>query len=91
MMSIRNHLSGLSADISSQFIAMAIMILLVLAVLVNAWTQIFLKDRSKPPVVFHWLPIIGSTITYGMDPLKFFQDCREKVRCTKTLKSGGKS
>lgn len=37
------------------------------------------RDRSAPPVVFHWLPFIGSAIHYGNDPLNFYFQCREKV------------
>lgn len=29
-------------------------------------------------MVFHWFPFIGSTVSYGMDPYKFFFDCRAK-------------
>ncbi|KAF1997978.1 cytochrome P450 [Amniculicola lignicola CBS 123094] len=29
-------------------------------------------NPNEPPVVFHWIPIIGNTITYGMDPYGFF-------------------
>lgn len=29
--------------------------------------------------MFHWLPIIGSAVGYGNDPLNFFLACREKV------------
>ncbi|OAX36322.1 cytochrome P450 [Rhizopogon vinicolor AM-OR11-026] len=36
------------------------------------------RDRSLPPEVFHWIPIIGSAISYGNDPLKFLFECREK-------------
>ncbi|KAL8711210.1 MAG: hypothetical protein Q9220_004355 [cf. Caloplaca sp. 1 TL-2023] len=46
-----------------------------------AWTvlqQILFKDPNEPPVVFHWLPVIGSTVTYGIDPFKFFFDCQAK-------------
>ncbi|KAB2573854.1 Eburicol 14-alpha-demethylase [Lasiodiplodia theobromae] len=48
------------------------------AVLLNVARQIFFRKTNEPPVVFHWFPFIGSTVTYGMNPLKFFQDCREK-------------
>jgi sterol 14-demethylase len=41
--------------------------------------QIVPRDRSLPPEVFHWIPVIGSAISYGHDPLKFFFECREKV------------
>ncbi|KAI4167878.1 MAG: hypothetical protein LQ343_006837 [Gyalolechia ehrenbergii] len=40
--------------------------------------QTFFKDPSKPPVVFHWVPFIGSTVTYGIDPYKFFLDSQAK-------------
>ncbi|KAF8339763.1 cytochrome P450 [Cantharellus anzutake] len=29
-------------------------------------------------MVFHWFPVIGSTITYGINPIQFFFECREK-------------
>ena len=37
------------------------------------------KDRSLPPVVWHWIPWFGSAAAYGEDPMKFFFDCKEKV------------
>ncbi|KAJ9191064.1 hypothetical protein DTO164E3_9018 [Paecilomyces variotii] len=49
-----------------------------LSVLVNVALQIFFKNPNEPPVVFHWFPIIGSTVSYGIDPFKFFFSCREK-------------
>jgi sterol 14-demethylase len=52
---------------------------LVLSVVFNVLNQLLFKNPNEPPVVFHWFPLIGSTITYGMDPYKFFFDCREKV------------
>ncbi|KAI9738017.1 MAG: Sterol 14-alpha demethylase, partial [Candelina submexicana] len=51
---------------------------LVLVVLTTVLQQSLLKNPNGPPVVFHWLPIIGSTVTYGMDPFKFFFDCQAK-------------
>jgi sterol 14-demethylase len=52
---------------------------LVLAVVLNVLSQLLLKNPNEPPVVFHWFPIIGSTVTYGIDPYKFFFECRAKV------------
>lgn len=52
---------------------------LVLIVL-NVINQLFLYNRNEPPVVFHWFPLVGSTIAYGMDPYQFFFSCRQKVR-----------
>ncbi|KAI9370010.1 cytochrome P450 [Aspergillus egyptiacus] len=51
---------------------------IVVAVVVNVLRQIFFKSPNEPPVVFHWFPFIGSTISYGIDPYKFFFDCRAK-------------
>lgn len=51
----------------------------VASVALNVASQLLLpKSRSAPPVVFHWFPIIGSAITYGLDPYTFFFDCKEK-------------
>ena len=58
----------------------AVPLVLFLVVLVNVIGQVLFKRRNEPPVVFHWLPIIGSTVTYGIDPFKFFFDCQKKVQ-----------
>ncbi|KAF8164244.1 lanosterol 14-alpha-demethylase [Mycena galopus ATCC 62051] len=51
----------------------------VLAILCNAlWQKIAPRKTSDPPVVFHWLPIIGSAIWYGNDPINFFQTCQKR-------------
>ncbi|KAI1759350.1 cytochrome P450 [Hypoxylon sp. FL1150] len=47
-------------------------------VLLNVLQQILFKNPNEPPVVFHWFPLIGSTITYGMDPPRFFKENRVK-------------
>jgi hypothetical protein len=51
----------------------------VLAVVLNILKQLLLKKPNEPPVVFHWFPVLGNTITYGMDPYKFFFENRAKV------------
>jgi sterol 14-demethylase len=53
---------------------------LVLAVVFNVLAQLLLKNPNEPPIVFHWFPVLGNTIVYGMDPYKFFFECRAKVR-----------
>lgn len=51
----------------------------LLAVVVNVLRQLILpRDPNLPPEVFHVLPIIGSAIQYGDDPINFFFKCREK-------------
>jgi sterol 14-demethylase len=42
-------------------------------------SQVLFKNPNEPPLVFHWFPFVGSTITYGMDPPRFFKENREKV------------
>jgi len=39
-------------------------------------TQLLPRDPSLPPLVFSYVPVLGSAVTYGMDPYKFFADCR---------------
>ena len=53
--------------------------LLSMCILGNMLKQILFKNPHEPPVVFHWVPFIGSTVTYGMDPYKFFANCQSKV------------
>ncbi|KAF1355505.1 14-alpha sterol demethylase Cyp51B [Delphinella strobiligena] len=50
----------------------------VIACLLNIASQLLRRKSSEPPLVFHWIPFIGSTVTYGMDPYKFFFRCREQ-------------
>jgi sterol 14-demethylase len=52
---------------------------LVLSVVLNVLKQLLLKNPNEPPVVFHWFPVVGNTVMYGMDPYKFFFECRAKV------------
>ena len=53
----------------------------VLAIVLNVLNQLLFRAPNEPPVVFHWLPVFGSTIVYGIDPYNFFFSCREKVDC----------
>ncbi|KAJ5971145.1 Cytochrome P450 [Penicillium vulpinum] len=51
---------------------------IALSVVINVLRQLFFKKAHEPPVVFHWFPFIGSTISYGMEPFKFFDNARTK-------------
>jgi len=53
---------------------------IVLAVVLNILKQLLWKNPTEPPVVFHWVPVIGNTVTYGMDPYAFFFRNQKKVR-----------
>jgi cytochrome P450 len=50
----------------------------LITIVQNVIRQLFFADPHRPPVVFHLFPLIGSTIQYGIDPYKFFFDCRAK-------------
>ena len=71
-------LSVLSSPVPVNVIT-AVPLLFASIVLTNVLYQVLFKRRNEPPVVFHWLPIIGSTVTYGIDPFRFFFKCQKKV------------
>ncbi|KAL4886983.1 cytochrome P450 [Aspergillus karnatakaensis] len=48
------------------------------AIIWNVLRQLLFRNKNEPPEVFHLVPFVGSTITYGMNPYKFFFSCREK-------------
>lgn len=52
--------------------------IVALAIALNVLHQALFRDSSKPPVVWHLVPGLGSTISYGIDPFKFFFSCQEK-------------
>ncbi|KAK3943668.1 cytochrome P450 [Diplogelasinospora grovesii] len=59
-------------------IGVAIAAFFTITVVLNVLQQVLFKNPNEPPLVFHWFPVIGSTITYGMDPPRFFKENREK-------------
>ncbi|EAS28723.1 cytochrome P450 51 [Coccidioides immitis RS] len=79
---LANVLTGVSKACSGQspwtLVLLGICAFLTLSVFVNVLKQVFFKNPNEPPVVFHWFPIIGSTISYGIDPYKFFFSCQKK-------------
>ncbi|RDL35858.1 Uncharacterized protein BP5553_06470 [Venustampulla echinocandica] len=48
------------------------------SIILNIVQQLFFYNKNEPPVVFHWVPFVGSTISYGMEPYTFFTACRNK-------------
>ncbi len=45
----------------------------------NVLKQLLFPNKNEPPLVFHWIPFLGSTLSYGIDPYRFFFACRAKV------------
>ncbi|KAG8720037.1 Lanosterol 14-alpha-demethylase [Ceratobasidium sp. 394] len=68
------------ASLPAPALALAVFVgIPVLAIVINvAWQLLIPRDPSLPPLVFHYVPIIGSAVAYGNDPLGFFFSCREK-------------
>lgn len=58
--------------------SLVLLLFVGVAVLVNVMQQVLFKTKDEPPVVFHWLPFVGSTVAYGMDPYGFFFSNRSK-------------
>lgn len=79
---VTGQLSPLTQQFSQLSIAsqvgIAVFGFITLSVVFNVLGQILFKNSNEPPVVFHWFPVIGSTITYGMDPPRFFHEMRAK-------------
>jgi hypothetical protein len=55
--------------------------------------QFRLRDPAQPPQVFHYVPFIGCAISYGLDPLGFFERCRITVRLLlfSSVEGGGRA
>ena len=82
-MGVLNEISKpLSAWLSTastwQILGLALATFISASILINVLHQLLRRSPNEPPLVFHWVPFIGSTITYGIDPYKFFFACREK-------------
>ncbi|KAM0803160.1 cytochrome P450 [Usnea florida] len=69
---------GSIVPIHAWSIVAALACILVFAIVTNVLQQTLLARPNEPPVVFHWFPLIGSTVTYGIDPFKFFFKCKAK-------------
>ncbi|PKY01321.1 14-alpha sterol demethylase Cyp51B [Aspergillus campestris IBT 28561] len=72
---ICEHCSNLSLSV---LVGIGLFAVVAISVFVNVFRQLLFKNPNEPPVVFHWFPFVGSTISYGMEPYKFFFDCRKK-------------
>ncbi|KAI5358549.1 putative cytochrome P450 [Septoria linicola] len=64
---------------SWKLVSSGLAIFFTLSVVLNVLRQLLFRGpQTEPPLVFHYVPFIGSTISYGIDPYKFFFSCREK-------------
>ncbi|KAJ7649989.1 lanosterol 14-alpha-demethylase [Roridomyces roridus] len=64
---------------NSRWLILALINAPVFAIVLNVlWQKLIPRRASDPPLVFHWLPIVGSAIAYGNDPVAFFTSCQEQ-------------
>ncbi|CAI2177480.1 10438_t:CDS:2 [Funneliformis geosporum] len=47
------------------------------------------RHPNEPPIVPYWFPIIGSAVTMGMDPIKFYRKYQQEVRMVTCLGAEG--
>ncbi|KIY69104.1 lanosterol 14-alpha-demethylase [Cylindrobasidium torrendii FP15055 ss-10] len=66
------------AELNTRNILLALGSMPIIAIVLNVISQLLPADPSKPPLVFHWLPFVGSAVQYGMDPLTFFAENQRK-------------
>ncbi|KAF8905136.1 lanosterol 14-alpha-demethylase [Mucidula mucida] len=65
-------------EFNTRHVLLALVNIPLIAIVINVLKQLLPQDRTKPPLVFHFLPFIGSGIQYGNDPLKFFFSNQKK-------------
>lgn len=42
------------------------------------WQFVYSLRKDRAPLVFHWIPWLGSAVPYGTNPYVFFENCRQK-------------
>lgn len=42
------------------------------------WQFFYSLRKDRVPLVFYWIPWLGSAVGYGMNPYIFFEECRQK-------------
>lgn len=56
-----------------------VLVLAVFPFVYNIIAQLLLRLRKdRVPLVWYWIPWVGSAIPYGMQPYDFFNDCQKK-------------
>ncbi|PKS05716.1 hypothetical protein jhhlp_007545 [Lomentospora prolificans] len=53
-------------------------IAIIVTLFVSIVRQFLFRSKTEPPAVFHWIPYIGNAVSYGMDPVGFFEKYRAK-------------
>ncbi|KAK9456273.1 cytochrome P450 [Dipodascopsis uninucleata] len=66
------------ATFDGSFIAGSVVGLIAALFFLNIFYQLVGRSPNSPPMVFNWVPFLGSAVSYGMNPYKFFEDNRKK-------------
>ncbi|KAL7416533.1 cytochrome P450 [Mrakia frigida] len=70
----RDQLPSLPICAALAFVGAPLLFVVLNIIYQLAWP----KDPTLPPVVFHYIPWVGSAVTYGMSPYEFMFANREK-------------
>lgn len=89
---IKGLVARLSALPLYYSIPLVVTSILAFIIAVNVISQLLPKPKNRAPVVFHWVPWLGSAVDYGMRPYEFFRENHEKygsnfafVLCGRTM------
>ncbi|VEU21845.1 DEKNAAC102863 [Brettanomyces naardenensis] len=74
---------SLITQVASWFLALPLLqrVLLVISipfVYSITWQLLYSLRKDRVPLVFYWIPWVGSAVVYGMQPYDFFSKCQEK-------------
>ncbi|QPG74038.1 Lanosterol 14-alpha-demethylase [Brettanomyces nanus] len=74
---------ALIVQVASWFMALGLLqkLFLIIAfpfVYSITWQFLFSLRKDRVPLVFYWIPWVGSSVTYGMQPYEFFSNCQKK-------------
>lgn len=74
---------GLCYEAFNGFLALSVsqqisVVVLLPFVYTIVWQLLYSMRKDRVPLVFYWIPWVGSAVNYGMRPYEFFEECREK-------------
>ncbi|CEP21109.1 CP51 [Cyberlindnera jadinii] len=80
---LANGVKDLSVYLYLVFMALPIyqrasIVLLLPFIYTLVWQFVYSFRKDRVPLVFYWIPWLGSAIPYGMQPYEFFADCQKK-------------
>lgn len=78
-MAIVDAAVGVYTFFMSLSITQQISLLIIVPFIYNiVWQFVYSFRKDRAPLVFYWIPWVGSAVQYGMQPYEFFESCRQK-------------